>query len=206
MAQTEHCQDVETITTAGFDGLFQGGSTVEPGQNQGGSTAEPGLTLKEAVEFYKISEKSVRIRIGQGKIAAKKVPGPNGPEWRIYPNGLPEAVPERNHPGTTVEDAVPESGSTVEPEWYQGSVEGELEEEEVEVVQGEKRAERELEKLLSVIQEQAAKLEAANYRIGYLEAQTEGFREQVKLLTDRKRKSWWATCWSWFIGQSENSS
>lgn len=113
MAQTQPCHEPQTVTTDGMEDLFQGGSTPEPGQNQGGSTPEPGLTLKEAVEFYKISEKSVRIRIGQGKILAIKVAGNNGPEWRIFPNGLPTPEPDRNQGSSCVEPGRNQSGSRV---------------------------------------------------------------------------------------------
>ena len=44
-------------------------------------------------------------------------------------------------------------------------------------------------------------LEAATYRIGYLEAQLESERNQVKLLTDRLHKPvWWHRFCAWFIG------
>lgn len=202
MAQAEHCQDVETVTTDGFDGLFQGGSTPEPGQNQGGSTPEPGLTLKEAVEFYKISEKSVRIRIGQGKIPAIKVAGSNGPEWRIYPDGLPTVEPDRNQGPSSPEPERNQPGTSPEVEITPEDLESQ-EVEEVEVSGGyqESRA-SELEQLLDVVKEQASKLEAANYRIGYLESQTEGYRDQIKLLTDsqHQKKGWLLSFWAWFTG------
>ncbi len=45
------------------------------------------------------------------------------------------------------------------------------------------------------------KLEGATYRIGYLEAQLEAERQQVKLLTDSLHKpSWWSKFKSWFLG------
>lgn len=46
------------------------------------------------------------------------------------------------------------------------------------------------------------KLEGATYRIGYLEAQLEAERMQVKLLTDRQHQpSRWARFKKWFFGQ-----
>ena len=48
----------------------------------------------------------------------------------------------------------------------------------------------------------AAKLEAASHRNGYLEAQTESYQEQIKLLTDSQHKSgWWTRFCSWFMGR-----
>lgn len=54
----------------------------------------------------------------------------------------------------------------------------------------------------NLIRELQAKLEAATYRIGYLEAQLESEREQVKLLTDSQHKpGWWARFKKWCAGQ-----
>jgi hypothetical protein len=62
------------------------------------------------------------------------------------------------------------------------------------------------EKLIRELQEKLDArdhhLQAANYRIGYLEAQLESERQQVKLLTDSQHKpSRWARFYSWFIGR-----
>ena len=56
----------------------------------------------------------------------------------------------------------------------------------------------EVERLLSIVQEQAHKLEAANYRLGYLEAQADSYKDQIRLLTDSQHKRTW---WQWFIGK-----
>ena len=53
---------------------------------------------------------------------------------------------------------------------------------------------------LNYIQELQLKLEGATYRIGYLEAQLENERAQMKLLTDSQHKGgWWAKFSSWFF-------
>jgi hypothetical protein len=46
------------------------------------------------------------------------------------------------------------------------------------------------------------KLEAANHRNGYLEAQVDQQKEHIKLITDnqRKRSSWLQNLCSWFTG------
>jgi hypothetical protein len=45
------------------------------------------------------------------------------------------------------------------------------------------------------------KLEGATYRIGFLEAQLQAERQQVKLLTDSQHKpNWWTKFMSWFLG------
>lgn len=53
-----------------------------------------------------------------------------------------------------------------------------------------------------LVRDLQAKLEAASYRIGYLEAQLETERQQVKLLTDSQHKpGWWAQFKKWCAGQ-----
>ncbi|PZM77185.1 MAG: hypothetical protein DKT66_28510 [Candidatus Melainabacteria bacterium] len=64
-----------------------------------------------------------------------------------------------------------------------------------------------IQRLLEVIESERSysrslneRLEAANHRNGYLEAQAEGFQEQIKLLTDSQHKrGWWARFSSWFM-------
>lgn len=180
----------------GFEDFFQTGNPSSEDGNQTGTILEPALTLKEAVDFYKISEKTIRLHISQGKIPARKEQGPKGLEWRIYPSGVPaepepiESITEielgDNQTGTGLEDTQNRAGTTVEPDWNQAS----------------ERRPGELDKLLEVIQTQAQKLEAANYRIGYLEAQSQTYKEQIKLLTDSQHKAgWWVRFSSWFVGR-----
>lgn len=50
----------------------------------------------------------------------------------------------------------------------------------------------EIQRLLDLVEEQAKKLEAANYRIGYLESQSENYKERIALLTDSQSShGWW---------------
>ena len=59
-----------------------------------------------------------------------------------------------------------------------------------------------VDKHLEVIQDLQRKIEVLTYRNGYLEAQLEAEREQVKLLTDSQHKlGWWTKFCSWFMGQ-----
>jgi hypothetical protein len=52
---------------------------------------------------------------------------------------------------------------------------------------------------LEQIEEQSLRLEAASYRIGYLEAQLQGKDEQLKLLTtDQVQIGWWQAVNNWF--------
>ncbi len=200
-----------TKDTAGncFDDFFQS----EQERNHPGSSLEPVLSLREAVEFYKISEKTVRLHISQGKIAARKEQGSKGLEWRIYPNGFPPSpeislevldepsrvVPDWNHSGTTLEEHPNQTGTTLEPDWKLAGI-----------VDTQTTLERSgsMDRLLSIIESQnqmlkdaSTKLESANYRIGYLEAQTQNYQEEIKLLTDsqHKERGWWQTFCMWFL-------
>ncbi len=198
----------------------QPGSTVEPEQNQSGTEPEPVLTLKEAVEFYKISEKTIRLHIKDGKIPARKEDGPRGLEWRIYPKGLPKDIPTSEPSSlepefvevgsdvsetittleecsTTLEPERYQTGTTPEPAWYTDAK-----------ITGASQAQvqpsfaPELKSLLDVITKQAEKLEAASMRIGYLEARTENYEKEIKLLTDSQHKrGWWARFGSWLLGK-----
>lgn len=184
-----------------FDDFFTSSDTTpesEAPRNQSGTDVKEALTLKEAVEFYKISEKTIRLHITQGKIPARKEQGQKGLEWRIYPSGIPQEVVEtsdvteieieENQPGTDVEPEWNQPGSTNHPDWNHAGTD-------------QSKTSSELERLLDVIQKQSEKLEAANYRIGFLEAQTSNYEQQVKLLTDsRHKRGHWSRFWSWFTG------
>jgi len=195
-------------------------SGAEPERNQDGTKTEPILSLKEAVEFYKISEKTIRLHIKDGKIPARKEEGPRGLEWRIYPQGIPKDIPIEEttslepefvqvgsdvaetvttveEDGTTVEPARYQSGSSPETTWYADA-------QVASSSQGfaQPSFAPELKSLLDVITKQAEKLEAASMRIGYLEARTENYETQIKLLTDSQHKrGLWARFGAWFMGQ-----
>ena len=52
-----------------------------------------GMSVQEAAEHIGIHPKTVRQRIKDGKLPARKFQGPRGPEWRVYPNGIPSTDP-----------------------------------------------------------------------------------------------------------------
>lgn len=57
-----------------------------------------------------------------------------------------------------------------------------------------------VELMSSELKELKQQLQGASYRNGYLEAQSEAFQNQIKLLTDSQhRKGWWARFSSWFM-------
>ncbi len=138
-----------------------------------GSLAGPGWSLSEAAEALEVNERTVRRWIKQRRISAWKVDGPRGPEWRVQPGSTPDIQPVQSPP-------------TV------GNQGGNAADNLAEVI-------LDLSAKLTTANEQ---LTAASFRIGYLEAQAEAHKEQVKLLTDSQHKHGrWSRFWSWFTGR-----
>ncbi len=69
-----------------------------------------------------------------------------------------------------------------------------------ETQQARKISSAEFVRLLELIAEKDRKLEAATYRVGFLESRLEDRESQIKLLTDSQHKGgWWAKFSSWFF-------
>ena len=157
-----------------------------------------GWTLKEAATNLGISLNTVRKRLRDGSLEGRKVLGINGPEWCITPP-LEAASTERGSAGP----------ASVEPATTSKTIEAPT------VMFAEL-----LEELRGVREE----LQSAHWRNGYLEAQLEMHKEQVKLLPDyqqkateatglrakvleletdleKYRRGYWARFWSWFTGK-----
>jgi excisionase family DNA binding protein len=66
-----------------------------------------GISVQEAAEHLGLNNKTVRRRIHLGQIPAIKVPRPQGFEWRVYLDGIPqptlEAAPHPIHLNTIPE-------------------------------------------------------------------------------------------------------
>lgn len=63
-------------------------------------------------------------------------------------------------------------------------------------------SDNENETLAKAVVQMAQKLEAANYRIGWLESQLQEREKEVRLLTDAQHQpKWWHKIRSWFAGQ-----
>ncbi len=167
-------QTPDAATTDGMDDLFE---TVAQPLRDPSVTPSHGLTFKEACDYYKLKPTALRTRIKAGEIAAEKIEGLNGPEWRVYTETVTQplrdpfvtvAQPLREVPDNRLLDLVEDLQSKLE------------------------KANRELQ--------------AAHYRVGYLENQVSE-RERdiqeldgtVKLLTDSQHQSkWWSRFSSWF--------
>jgi uncharacterized protein (DUF736 family) len=183
-----------SVSVSGLEKVFELDSTVIAGIDQADrkviSARTEGLTIKEASEHYGFAIPTIRLKIKTGGIPARKVDGPKGPEWRIFPQGLPAACEkadishdeDEDQPYITVNDGSYETDSRLADGLYHANMN--------------------VSSLIKANQELSNKLEAANYRIGYLEAQTDNHKEQIKLLTDSQHKTaGWRKFWSWFTGR-----
>lgn len=197
MQQPIHEVKGSSVSLNGLDEVFDVDTTVITEGDQADSTLSKseivGLTIKEASQHYGLAIPTVRLKIKTGDIPAVKVNGPKGPEWRIFPKGTPakseqidisvSASDDHSH----INEAEPfhEADRSLAEGFYQANIN--------------------VASLIKANQEMAAKLEAVVYRNGYLEAQVEAERQQVKLLTDRlqtpevlPKSNWWTQFCSWF--------
>lgn len=196
MTEAAREKKIDSLSVDGFEEVFDAeavpsrhpADTVPQGRRESSESVSLGLSFKEACSYYGLKATALRSRIKTGKIAAEKVEGLNGPEWRIYPEAASQGPHNRNdtgaapfrHPGDTVTESVDS-------------------------------------RLLNMINDLQVKLEKANkelqaatYRVGYLENQViereddiQQLDIQMKLLTDSQHKAgrWQRFC-SWFMGRT----
>lgn len=159
-----------TVELDGLDQIFEhGDKTVLAGYQQG---ADRVLTLKEACSHYNLGASTIRAKIKNGEIAASKTEGPNGPEWRIFPDRILAGCQQ--------------GISTVVTGYQQGQdLQSLLELARDQAIQ------------LETINQQ---LQAASFRNGYLESQLQEREKEIKLLTDSQHSpGWWSRLKNWFV-------
>jgi len=160
-----------------------------------------GMSLKAACIHYKLAPSTLRTKIKRGEIPAEKIQGANGPEWRVFPNSFELADPIRHG----AEHSYKHSADTPQAGYQRTTP-------------------YDVNRLLTVIEKQSTKLEAAAGQVGYLKAQLDAYQEQVKLLPDlqtqaakvqmyethskeleaeleRIKANWWYRFWNWFNGR-----
>jgi hypothetical protein len=77
----------DSLAAEGLEDLFVDDVTVtQPSRNPCVTLAQGGLTFKAACDYFGLKPTALRLRIKSGDIAADKISGANGPEWRIYPD------------------------------------------------------------------------------------------------------------------------
>ncbi len=61
------------------------------------------MSVQEAAEYLGLHPKTIRQRIKDGKLPARKIQGPRGPEWHVYPDGVPLTDPTLTVDSPTVD-------------------------------------------------------------------------------------------------------
>lgn len=137
-------------------------------------TDNPGqdMTIEEAAKVLGVSEKTIFRRLKRGLIGGYKVPGQFGMEWRVKALDTPE------------QDFSPAQDKTSLDNGLIGELRNRIDE------------------LQSKLDARDDELQGANYRLGYLAAQLESQKEQIKLLTDSQHNAgWWQRFKSWAQGR-----
>ena len=175
MGESALNQENDPLAIEGLEGIFD-----QPMHEVIEGHAHPvqavSWTLAQAAKELKVSLVTVRRRLQTGKLKGFKVEGLNGPEWRVVPAEQTDSAQAVHR----VTENQPHPVQTVINYPDHSLVADHLD----------------------VIREMQGKLEALTYRNGYLEAQLENQREQIRLLTDGQQKNrGWSRFWSWFVGR-----
>ncbi len=190
--------DGERVALAGLDQLFEQSVNSE---------TDSGLTLDQAEHYYGLPAREIKTKIKLGEIAGRKLGRKN---WRVYPLGLPDGeksqFPKAIEPPFLVPPTVdselteappkdvaplvaaPETSTVTPPKETKPRkklpqrVEADVVIEPVDIQVSPLTL-----KLQAKVAELEAKLEAAAYRNGYLEAKLEWAEGQVKLLSHQPK-------------------
>jgi len=147
------------------------------------------ITTEEAAQRLGISARAVINRLKAGTLVGEKVKGKYRKEWRVYW----EEAPNDSETDVDVELDTSEASEGFEKKGSEEVGTGRSNDSEV--------IDR---SIASVLLEQnrqlMEQLNALTYRNGYLEAQAESHKEQIKLLTDSQSKTgWWQRFSAWFF-------
>ena len=195
-------QTIESTSIEGLDILFEQdansiGVVREQDADSSPSVRVPVeyLDVEEAARRLGISPRAIQKRLKKGSLIGSKIKTGSLERWVIEAASLPPTDQAQNSPTLIELDAnpvevvrEPSSGlDCLDANLYSGG-------RELGANQGANDFKDEL------IKELQHKLEAASYRLGYLEHQIETQNNQIKLLTDSQHKGgWWAKFSSWFF-------
>jgi len=205
-----------TADTKGLDDLFEVrelDANQDTNQDAGRELdAYQGATMsvEEAAERLEISIRAVQKRLQKGSLAGLKRQTPNGKRWFVIASEL-DANRDAQDANQDVQDAnqhVQDANQHVQDanQHVQDAnqhVQDANQHVQCQLIEPTDLTELapNLTPLVELLEKKDRELEAASYRIGYLEAQLETERQQVKLLTDSQHKlSWWTKFISWFMG------
>lgn len=173
------------LTVEGLEHVLEAGDTggdLSPGDIMApGDPAGDMWTLDDATRHLAVTKRTVLRKLKNGELVGYKVPGPFGPEWRIYPgdradDATGDLSPPKPSPGDPV--VSPPDPALIE------------------------ELRRQISDLKSENQSLQKDLQGANWRNGYLESQVQSQDTQIKLLTDSQHKAgWWVRLCSWFVGR-----
>lgn len=190
---------VSCTETAGLDQLFEADRQPDAGVTEAMSQTDTiDVSVSEAANLLGITERSVWRRIRQGKLTSKLISGK-----AILTLRQSDIVTRQTDKTTDTRDSQtdqPTDVSVISASTIDGA------------------------RTIELVAEFAAKLEAATYRNGYLEAQLDAHKEQIKLLPDYQhrameaevlrarvteleaeldlhRQGRWRQFWSWFTGR-----
>jgi hypothetical protein len=189
-------QPVEPASTEGLADLFH--STKTPIIEQGDSDQTPIIdqgdpdhwTLSIAAQQLQVSVVTIRRKLQKGQLTGYKVQGTNGLEWRIIP---PDYLLRAEQGDSDQTPIIEQSDSGQTPITEQGDSD------QTPVNDQGDPDHVVIDALLKQLANAQKELQAAVWRNGYLEAQLEAERQQVKLLTDSQHKpGWWTKFMSWF--------
>lgn len=174
---------IEPINMDGLNDFFQNDSRQIEDLQYSDIKLDTGLNIKEAANHYNLSIASIRLKIKLGEIPAIKISGKTGPEWAIFPKGIPENYQKDSNnlegiyhhiDSSQIED-LDQGDSTVVEEFTAGSGPS------IEALQ---QANANLGKFLDMQRELINKIETLTFKNGYLESQVREREEQIKLLPD----------------------
>ena len=154
MGQPELKSSNDYLTVDGLDDVFA--EVMTDHDNEGDTTRQSAtstrrMSLREAADYWRVSERTIQRRIRSGILGSFK-----DESGRVFVTPDKARQPERQ--GATTSDTRDDR-------------------------------ERQTAKMPDVLERLTAKLEAANWRNGYLEAQAESCKEQIKLLPDLQTRA-----------------
>ena len=180
---TRDYQTIELASTEGLEDLFVSNGVAETTTETVGIPNETLIGTIETVECLTVSQLVRRLKTPRSTvyrhIQAGKYQTQKGPDGKLLVS-------------------LRQGGNPI----FSNETEWENESETVETVQIPFETGHEAKTANVNVDELLRKLEGATYRIGYLEAQLEAERQQVKLLMDSQHKNgWWSHFNKWFFGQ-----
>ncbi len=155
---------LEQVFEVDCEPIQQSASTVLAGLNHSakhGIKQGAGMSLKAAAIHYRLAMSTLRAKIKRGEIPAEKIEGANGPEWRVFVSRSADSTPIKH-----------------------GAKQGAEHRADTLLDDPQSNSDKSVNRLVELVDKQAAKLEVASGQIGYLSAQIESYQNQVRLLPD----------------------